>query len=442
MANAMIQDFKIIPEWTSAEHGPEELRKTSARLQIICADQIATRSQDEWSQSVQNVVHLSAYPLAQWFAASWWRLRWEPASEGLGPVSWRMSHEMSAAGFGYLWPLLRFEPDGEAVDIICHPSAEGGKEPIVYLNTFRKTIPGTMFERAIDAFINQVLARLDAVGLRETSLHAIWRDIQEERLNQQFAAYRKIEALLGFDPDEAPEPLVAHLLSMAQQAGDAAMAEIAPVCAGEHPERTLQEIITLAETASVDGRIEKPIPLVADQVAKLPMHRQARPWERGWALARQARQAWSLQSGPISDKTLSDILAIPARVLGEPRQHNRPPLSLAVRQDEEGKVKLAFRRGTHLGRRFETARLLADFLSAPSEDRWLPATDSKTARQKIQRAFAAEFLCPIEALREYLADDFSTEAMDEAGEHFQVSPLAVKSHLANNQLISPDTVAA
>jgi Zn-dependent peptidase ImmA (M78 family) len=70
----------------------------------------------------------------------------------------------------------------------------------------------------------------------------------------------------------------------------------------------------------------------------------------------------------------------------------------------------------------------------------LPATDTRTARQKAQRAFAAEFLCPIGALRQFLDKDFSPDSIAAAGEHFGVSDLAVKSVLANHREIAYDLV--
>jgi Zn-dependent peptidase ImmA (M78 family) len=90
--------------------------------------------------------------------------------------------------------------------------------------------------------------------------------------------------------------------------------------------------------------------------------------------------------------------------------------------------------------RFEAARFLSEEISAPQRESWLPATDTSTARQKAQRAFAAEFLCPIGALRQFLSEDFSPEAIEEAGERFGVSELAVKSVLANHGEIPIDWV--
>jgi hypothetical protein len=55
------------------------------------------------------------------------------------------------------------------------------------------------------------------------------------------------------------------------------------------------------------------------------------------------------------------------------------------------------------------ARLVAEHLRAGLEERLLPATDAKTARQKFQRAFAQEFLCPFEELTQYLETEDPTD---------------------------------
>jgi hypothetical protein len=51
-----------------------------------------------------------------------------------------------------------------------------------------------------------------------------------------------------------------------------------------------------------------------------------------------------------------------------------------------------------------------------------------------------EFLCPIDSLRLYLGDEFLPEAFEDAAEHFGISEMAIKSHLANHHLIPPTLV--
>ena len=87
------------------------------------------------------------------------------------------------------------------------------------------------------------------------------------------------------------------------------------------------------------------------------------------------------------------------------------------------------------GRRFEVARLLADSLVVPTDDRLRPATGAYTYRQKMQRAFAAELLCPVQSLVGFLEEDFSEDAREEAAERFGVSPLAVTWVLVNHDYL-------
>ena len=82
------------------------------------------------------------------------------------------------------------------------------------------------------------------------------------------------------------------------------------------------------------------------------------------------------------------------------------------------------------------SRLICDAVIAPEDDTILPATADKTARQKTQRAFAAELLCPIEQIRERMGDDYRDEDLwGEMAEDFNVNPLVIKTQLANHHLI-------
>jgi len=432
----MTSQFSIIPEWISSESGPQEVRQTSARLRITLDGHVVTRVEDEWSKSVRNEVFLSAYPLALWFAASWWRLRWEPAlADAESPsVAWRMAHETAATGYGFVWPRLVFASDGETVEVICHRTNAHPTASIRYLEEFRESMPVQVFERTIDAFITLVLARLDTVGLPNTELAGMWQELWEERRDPEASVYRRLEAQLGCEPDEAPVETVERLMTLSSEAGKAAIAEIALVCAGTDPGRRLTEVIELAQSQGIEGSIHLPDNL--SQWLKRPEFQQSAPWERGKLLARHARASWALGTDRIDNTMLSAIFNVD--IYSEQRMPRaKQPLGLGVRNGSPHCVKFLFHepyryRST---RRFEAARFLADMLAAPAEDHWLPATGTKTARQKLQRAFAAEFLCPIAILREHLNGDLSDEAIEEAGEYFDVSPLMVRSHLANNGLL-------
>ena len=163
-------------------------------------------------------------------------------------------------------------------------------------------------------------------------------------------------------------------------------------------------------------------------------HRVAAPYERGRLLARDLRRALGFTSDPVSDAKLSELFGLTER-----RFENAPatgaPFGIAIREGRADRARLFFRRRNRPGRRFEAARFIADHLVTPPDEPWLPSTDAKTARQKLQRAFAAEFLAPIDALLGFLDDDFSDEAVEDAGAEFGISSLAVRSHLVNNDIL-------
>jgi hypothetical protein len=71
MESIVTSNFVINLAWCPASHGSPEVRETSALLEVIIGDSVATRFDDTWSKSVQQSARVSAYPLALWIASSW-----------------------------------------------------------------------------------------------------------------------------------------------------------------------------------------------------------------------------------------------------------------------------------------------------------------------------------------------------------------------------------
>ncbi len=348
-----------------------------------------------------------------------------------------MAHEMQGAGHGYLWPLLTFASDGEMVDAICRPSNPLSDDPLHYIADFRESIHAPAFVKALDEFVDLVLARLDAVGLAGTELRLLWDEVLAERTDPFATLGRTLEAKLGFEPDEAPETLLSRLTTLSKQAGTAAAEEIAPACAGPDSGQTLDSIEALANSTGTEAHFDLPASL-----CPVEFNGSMTPWQQGTRLAGQVRCAYNFGSRSITDQELADVLAIPTEVLqmGAAALVHRP-LGLGIRNGRNGDLKLLFRKRNRPALRFEAARFLGDQVSTPAQERWLPVTDTGTARQKTQRAFAIELLCPISALDEYLNRDYSPGAIEGAGEYFGVSELAVRSHLANHGRVTFDAVS-
>lgn len=105
-----------IEEWLERNHGDAAERASFGTLMISIGDRVATRVLDYHSRSERDVIRVSMIVLARWLATNYYRLKFEPfPHEGPGDVSFRLRHEMGAAGEGFLWPALAFGGDGESV---------------------------------------------------------------------------------------------------------------------------------------------------------------------------------------------------------------------------------------------------------------------------------------------------------------------------------------
>jgi Zn-dependent peptidase ImmA (M78 family) len=105
------------------------------------------------------------------------------------------------------------------------------------------------------------------------------------------------------------------------------------------------------------------------------------------------------------------------------------------RRGVDGRDRIVLASRNLPGRRFAAARIVGDAIIARA-DQWRFATNYSSARQKVQRAFAAEFLVPIEDLDTHLNGSYDEDSIEGAAEFFGVSPMMISSHLANTGHIS------
>lgn len=419
-----------VDRWEEAEHSPASERTTAALLRIAVKDKVATRHLDPWSGSLHDSARLDAHSLALWLARSWWRLRWEPAPWGTPGPSWRRAHAVSTIGHG--WPSLSLESNGERIYGRCRPPRKRGQHDPWYLETFDESVLAKDFERTVDRFIDQVLGHLAGSGQAE--LAVVWRRITAERADPALSKCRRLEAMLGFNPDEAPEQVVQDLNDLSTEAGPSAVDELAWACAGRHPAVMLTKTAEIARSSKgIEGWI-----VVPQSVLESSNQRTGNelPWARGHRLARACREYVGFGRSPVSDAELAETLSLAATEMSDdaPAPAQSTELSLAIRNPDKRHDKFLFHTSRRYTRRFEAARFLADAFLAHPDDRWLLGTRAGTARQQAQRAFANEFLAPIDSLREFLGGDRSDEHLEEAAVHFGLTSNAVRRHLDLNAM--------
>lgn len=161
---------------------------------------------------------------------NWWRLRYETEHD---TIDWRLAHEMSAAGGGFAWPPISVHGD---VDVVRWTVGESNEDPVlpVHFNRPRSLEAiGRDHEEGIGRFITAVVDRL-----HEHSTHAdiaepyqrlaiVWHEVQRERADPQERSWRRLEAMLGFDPDTAEPHQLEPLVRMSKEYGENAIGEVA-----------------------------------------------------------------------------------------------------------------------------------------------------------------------------------------------------------------------
>ena len=426
-------------------------------LSILAAGSYISEGIDHHIRSYRPGPLVSGYHLAEWLAWHWWRQRWEPRRGGF---EWAQAHCMSSVGAGYVWPNITIASDGLRTTLSAVPSSRPDAKPFRYTSSAGNAFPATVWENAVDAFISQITARLDAQGIKGTNLHKLADDLLAERSDPELTHYRRVEALLGKGPDALDESLVKQLVGEAETLGVGALDEMAAQADLNALEAPVSlSAAGLADIARRDGfpaSFQNCIDLKSDTLAAPTT--QLRPaWEWGEALAQQIRQQESLADQPIEDQLLADMAGVSAHHLRAGKSKARYLRAHAHRQGASASTSIGRQAATaqpafllaglprgdrvvlrakgRSGRRFEMARLLADHLLAPA-DRLHPATRTYTYRQKAQRAFAAELLCPADTIIAELNGEYEDEERrEDLASHFHVSPMVIQTQLVNHSLL-------
>lgn len=422
-----MSDLQIAACWQAVDDPDAVAAATSGRLRISVGHSILTRSVDAWSKTVSDHVLVSCYPLAGWIANCWWRLCYEPAPSKIKPThAWRMSHVLTAAGGGYVWPSAVFVPEGDQVLIASIPE-QVEHQSVSYVGPpTAERASLSQFEAQLSSFVDDVLARATAMGHGLTDLHELWCEVQLERQDPTLSRKRRVEAMLGFDPEECPPWMMLSAHELESLAGERAINELLPAVAGGAREKALTELKRLPGTLAARGF---PAPELG-QIGSKPLAGKA-PWERGHAAAQAVRATLSFHDA-VSSETLLSALGLPAEMITREPSAAIPTATVAL-AEAGGMRKYVTRKNNALGKRFEYARLVGDVVyTRGAENVWLAATDMTTSRQRFQRAFAAELLCPLDDLLERLGGDYSEEAQESAAAHFEVSPHVVLSKLRNS----------
>ena len=265
----------------------------------------------------------------------------------------------------------------------------------------------------------------------------MWEELQDERSDSALTTYRRFEALLGRNPDEGNESTIRQLTEDRSILGEQAANEVAanaPLTQGATV--TADKLRSIARQTGFDiGERNGVSSAMTDNTMTLMEGDHPGPlvpWQVGQNAAKALRRSERLGNRPISDRLLCEMCGLPEGVFSK-SSPIKPPMAYTL-STKTGR-RIVFRARVPNGRRFDAARLLGDKLLIRNDESLQPATWTHTFRQKMQRAFAAELLCPFDALLEKLDGDHSDDSIEEAAKRFRVSPRLVANRLEDSGIL-------
>lgn len=273
-------------------------------LSIVVKGQPVTEHFNEQDELETQII-VNPIPLAEWLAANWWRLRWEPEKENLSAeqqLDWDLSHRLASAGSGHIWPDLTFSSDDLSINCLARKTS-GQFSTIRYTRQLNDWLDAHWFEAGIDGFLNAT-----ATVNPNSNLSCLWQDILDERRDTVANKWRKLEAKAGYDPGEAPDKLIEGLQRYYPMFGQASVEELSSENRG-------QSVLHMAEDLyqSLQDTHESMQPDLTgfeEQLPGLLVNDSSPPWKQAANAAHWVRKKLGLNVSESVTKPISGFLTI------------------------------------------------------------------------------------------------------------------------------------
>lgn len=396
-------------------------------LKIYADDVVFTRLIRPGTEQADDYLKAPPASLAFWLVDNWWRLRWECLPPGGRTPEWRLAHELSAIGGGYIWPRLAIWGEGERIGLDCRSDPSGVINPVRYVTDALFFMAGSPFETAVDQFLNIIVDPAVGFGSDRAALRAQWGALLAERMDPEIAAWRRLEAQSGYDPDCAPEELMNDLASLAEEFGRNGVEEAVQANPGIHSADVLKNEIE--ETKASAG-----LKFDFTDILRTATHIRPKaglpPWRAAQDAAEQIRNSLAISPGKIGNNQLSQLVGFSVSKIKGPTLTSDAPYGLRIKGAQDKHHRVALRSRGPASRRFEICCAIGDAIWGQGDVLGPIAPYSKTARQKFQRAFAQSLLCPFNDLMQYINTSSPTDDdIEAAAVKFHVTEGVIKTTL-------------
>ncbi len=370
-----------------------------------------------------DTLPISVYPLAEGIAMDWWQLfggrdGWSRLKKNRG---------------GYAVPDIRLRCDGDGFDVECHPYRYENPR-LFFPQGGRERLGRADVERILGDFLTRVLARLDDLSAPDTGFRVRWNAIQASLQNPDETSFCEAAGALGHDPYDIPDDIAESIEASATLFSGEQLIEFV---AGLRAPSTATGILDWIRKSEQRPRHKSLLPSIKDVRSQTDDAGSApgRPWARGYRCAQTARRALGMTQNDCF-RSLSKL----AKRLGAPHFSTVPPVpgvtALVQSGDDGARIHLGRAGGKSqaalAGNLFAFARAFGDAVANPVAERSVVNDLHEASRQACGRAFAAEFLAPIDEIESMREDGLN---LPETAARFGVALEVVERQLQNAERI-------
>jgi hypothetical protein len=436
----MNSSFKLDFEWLSQDNSPVmEERTTFASFSILINEKNIISFIDSTNKSIRSNLHVSLYPLAEWFALNWWFLFGEKTQHN--DYSWRHNLKYTKSGFSF--PDLNINFDGNIILLSWSPS-KYKFHSIEFISKGIARIDRQAFEIEVGSFIKAVISRLEQFEVKNTILQNEWKVINSA--SEDETLFCLTTASLGLDAysiDEREQRLIIEVDKFLPESIRDDFFISADYKQLDKLSKELKAAMTKA--SNTKAKLES-IKNIRDKIDKSKQFDSSNSaWDEGYDAAKKLRKFLGLNGHIIADtKELAhalktDLSQIKASFSEVELDNNEIKGVMAINKTDQlpgfAFFKTpGFKAINEQHKVFTFCRVLYEYIFSTQLNPAL-ITTLKTHNQKRNRAFAAEFILPADALRKMkIKAEISQDDLENLSTNFNISPYVLKHQLKNHHI--------
>ena len=416
--------MRFSTEWL--KHGPNvsaEERATLCRLRLYVSEENACRFFAPASNSACDHVTVPAVHLAEGLATDWWSIFGGRDRE----------HSIRDYRSGFALPDVTLSFDGATFQVRGEQFASENPD-VRFWQVGTEGLPRDVAESTLAEFIEGTAGRLETAGLPNSEVGLRWSRVSRSLRDPDERTFCEAAGALGADPYDVSEEDALFIERAADLfSGEALLEFLAGV--GNTTART--ELLNWVRAVEARPGEQACLPELEGIVSQIAEVTSRRPMERGWAAGYRAARVFRSALAIPQDVRFGSLSDVTAR-LGSGSFDCVPGVSgilALVRKEDDIRIHIRQRGPWEWARHAESfafARAVGDVVCFGDARRSVVNCLHQAERQAAGRAFAAEFLAPVECVLEMVDSGIDD---DEIAGSFNVSPQVVAWQIENRKRI-------